>query len=81
MKQKSNDNTCVAERDGRPVDRRAPMPQAGAMNPVTQLSADDVLADEGYMPPHDAAEQPTMRQIEQETITVNPSADSMESRG
>ncbi len=57
------------------------MPQSAAMRPVTQLSPDDVLADGGPMIPHDANEQPTMRQIEQETITVNPSAESMESRG
>lgn len=81
MKQPNNNNTCVAERDTQPVDRRASMPQSAAMQPVTQLSPDDVLVNDGPMPPHDAGEQPTMRQIEQETITVNPSADSMESRG
>ncbi|MDE6139843.1 MAG: hypothetical protein K2F95_02700 [Alistipes sp.] len=81
MKQCNNDNTCVAERDAQTADKHATMPQSTAMQPVTQLSPDDVLADEGPMTPHDEHEQPTMRQIEQETITVNPSADSMESRG
>lgn len=75
------DNVCVAERDAQSTDKRATMPQSAAMRPVTQLSPDDVLADEGPMTPHDADGQPTMRQIEQEAIMVNPSAESMESRG
>lgn len=81
MNSLKNDDVCVAERDAQPTDKRATMPQSAAMQPVTQLSPDDVLADEGPMTPHDSSEQPTMRQIEQDTITVNPSADSMESRG
>lgn len=81
MKSEYNSNTCVAERNDASVDKRSSMMQSAAQPPVTQLSPDDVLADEGPMTPHDGSESPDRRQIEQETIMVNPSAESMESRG
>ena len=49
--------------------------------PVTQITPDDILADGGPIPPATEDGTPTQRQIEQDVVTVNPSADSMESRG
>ena len=56
-------------------------PQGTRVNTVTQDNPDDVLAEQGPMTPHGKDTPPTQRQIEQEVMTVNPSADSMESRG
>ena len=43
--------------------------------PVTQIPPADILAAGGPIAPA------TQRQIEQDVVSVNPSADSMESRG
>lgn len=77
MKYDCNDNT----RKRQAGDTRADMPGQSVTGPVTQISADDVLAEEGPMTPHDSSEAPDMRQIEQEVTKINPSIDSMESRG
>ena len=49
--------------------------------PVTQITPDDILADGGPITPATEDGTPTQRQIEQDVVSVNPSADSMESRG
>lgn len=49
--------------------------------PVTQITPDDILAEGGPITPATEDGSPTQRQIEQDVVTVNPSADSMESRG
>ena len=49
--------------------------------PVTQLTPDALHAAGGLVPPAPEDGSPTQRQIEQDAVTVNPSADSMESRG
>lgn len=56
-------------------------PQGTQEIPVTQITPDDVLADGGPITPATEDGTPTERQIEQDVVTVNPSADSMESRG
>ena len=49
--------------------------------PVTQITPDDILAEGGPITPAPEDGSPTQRQIERDVVTVNPSADSMESRG
>lgn len=49
--------------------------------PVTQITPDDILADGSPITPATEDGTPTQRQIEQDVVSVNPSADSMESRG
>ena len=58
--------------------RSANMPQETT---VTQITPDDILADGGPLTPAQGDETPTERQLEEDTVTVNPSVDSMESRG
>lgn len=48
---------------------------------VTQLTPDDVLADDGAMAATHGDEAPTEREMEQDVMTINPSVESMESRG
>ena len=48
---------------------------------VTQITPDDILADGGPIAPAKGDETPTERQLEEDVVTVNPSVDSMESRG
>ena len=45
--------------------------------PVTQITPDDILAEGGPITPATEDGSPTQRQIEQDVVTVNPSADSM----
>ena len=56
-------------------------PQGMQGIPVTQITPDDILAEGGPITPAPEDGSPTQRQIEQDVVTVNPSADSMESRG
>lgn len=56
-------------------------PQGTRVNTVTQINPDDVMADNGPMAPQDRNAPPTQRQMEQDVMSVNPSTDSMESRG
>lgn len=56
-------------------------PQATGEMTVTQLTPDDLLAEEGPMCPAAGDGTPTQEQLEQDVVTVNPSVDSMESRG
>ena len=56
-------------------------PQGMQEIPVTQITPDDILAEGGPITPATEDGPPTQRQIEQDVVTVNPSADSMESRG
>ena len=58
--------------------RSANMPQEIT---VTQSTPDDILADGGPITPAKRDETPTERQLEEDVVTVNPSVDSMESRG
>lgn len=48
---------------------------------VTQVTPDDILNDGGPITPATGDGTPTERQLEQDVVTVNPSVDSMESRG
>lgn len=56
-------------------------PQGTRETTVTQLTPDDELADGGAIEPADDDGTPSRRQLEQDVMTVNPSLDSMESRG
>ena len=49
--------------------------------PVTQITPDAKHPQRGPITPATEDGSPTQRQIEQDVVTVNPSADSMESRG
>ncbi|MCH5330677.1 MAG: hypothetical protein J1E04_06875 [Alistipes sp.] len=48
---------------------------------TTQLTPDDQLSDGGAMPPEREGEGTSWRKVEQDTVAVNPSAESMDSRG
>ena len=48
---------------------------------VTQLTPDDQLEDGGAMPRDTGSDTPTWREVEQDTVAINPSAESMDSRG
>ena len=48
---------------------------------VTQVTPDDILNDGGPITPAIGDGTPTERQLEQDVVMVNPSDDSMESRG
>ena len=48
---------------------------------VTQVTPDDILNDGGPITPATGDGTPTERLLEQDVVTVNPSVDSMESRG
>lgn len=56
-------------------------PQPAQQTTVTQVSPDDILANGGPITPSTADGTPSERQLEQDVITVNPSIDSMDSRG
>lgn len=56
-------------------------PQATQETTVTQLTPDDVLIAEGPVPPAAPDGTPSREALEQDVVTVNPSLDSMESRG
>lgn len=56
-------------------------PEATQEMTVTQITPDDVLANGGPIEPAEADGTPAERQVEQDVVTVNPSLDSMESRG
>lgn len=58
--------------------RSANMPQEIT---VTQITPDDILADGGPIASAKGDETPSERQLEEDVVTVNPSVDSMESRG
>ena len=45
------------------------------------MNVDDILNDGGPITPATGDGTPTERQLEQDVVTVNPSVDSMESRG
>lgn len=55
--------------------------QATQETTVTQLTPDDVLFAEGPIPPAAADGTPSREALEQDVVAVNPSLDSMESRG
>ena len=55
--------------------------RTGAEITVTQVTPDDILNDGGPITPATGDGTPTERQLEQDVVTVNPSVDSMESRG
>ena len=48
---------------------------------VTHVTPDDILNDGGPITPAIGDGTPTERQLEQDVVMVNPSVDSMESRG
>ena len=48
---------------------------------VTQVTPDDILNDGGPITPATGDGTPTERLLEQDVVMVNPSVDSMESRG
>lgn len=47
----------------------------------TQITPDDIPGDDGSIAPASADGTPSQQQIEQDVVAVNPSVDSMESRG
>ena len=55
--------------------------EQSAIGETTQLTSDDQLADGGAMPGEIAGEPTTWRKVEQDTVAVNPSPESMDSRG
>lgn len=48
---------------------------------VTQITPDDILAEEGPIEPRVSDGAVTAEEVEQDVATLNPSIDSMESRG
>lgn len=56
-------------------------PQATQEKTVIQLTPDDVLSAEGPIPPAAEDGTPSREALEQDVVAVNPSLDSMESRG
>lgn len=48
---------------------------------VTQITADDILAEEGPIAPPTEDEPSSQEAVEEEVTIVNPSVESMESRG
>lgn len=52
-----------------------------AIGKTTQLTPDDQLADGGAMPEERPNEATSWRKVEQDTVAVNPSSESMDSRG
>lgn len=59
----------------------ARQPEPAQETTVTQITPDDVLTDGGPITPATGDGAPTERQLEQDVVMVNPSVDSMESRG
>ena len=59
----------------------ARQPEPAQATTVTQITHDDVLTDGGPITPATGDGTPTERQLEQDVVMVNPSVDSMESRG
>ena len=59
----------------------ARQPEPAQETTVTQITPDDVLTDGGPITPATGDGTPTERQLEQDVVMVNPSVDSMESRG
>lgn len=78
MKQ-SNDkhDTSTLIEAGQPSDN----PRATRETTLTQVTPDDIVAEGGPITPAEDDGTPTERQLEQDVVTVNPSVDSMESRG
>lgn len=68
--------------DEQQTDRTAACQQCEAReSTVTQITPDDILASGGPITPETGDGSPTERQLEQDVVTVNPSVDSMDSRG
>ena len=81
-----NNNTAAAPQAGiqseaRSDKQRAANNDASDGQTVTQLTPDDQLEDGGAMPCDDGQQTPTWREVEQDTVAVNPSVESMDSRG
>lgn len=55
--------------------------EQSAIGETTQLTSDDQLTDGGAMPDEVAGAATSWRKVEQDTVAVNPSPDSMNSRG
>lgn len=55
--------------------------ERSAIGQTTQLTSDDQLADGGAMPPERRGGDTSWRKVEQDTVAVNPSPESMNSRG
>lgn len=56
-------------------------PQNTQETTVTQITPDDILADGGPIISANGDGSPTERQLEEDVVTVNPSVESMDSRG
>lgn len=76
--------------DGRTTDRCSPRGEnsqtgretdATGIETVTQITPDDILAEEGPIAPCVSGGVVTAKEVEQDVVTINPSIDSMESRG
>lgn len=52
-----------------------------AIGRTTQLTPDDQLADGGAMPAESDGGATSWRKVEQDTVAVNPSVESMQGRG
>lgn len=65
-----------AAHDAEPKSSNPPL-----MGTSTQLTPDDILAEEGPVAPAREDGTVTAEQLEEDVVTVNPSVDSMESRG
>ena len=53
----------------------------GPRSESTQLTPDDQLRDGGAMPCDTGSDTPSWREVEQDTVALNPSVESMDSRG
>lgn len=54
---------------------------ATGIGTVTQITPDDILAEEGPIAPRVRGGTVTAEEVEQDVVTLNPSVESMESRG
>lgn len=63
------------------LENRTLTAEQSAVGETTQLTSDDQLADGGAMPAERSGAATSWRKVEQDTVAVNPSPESMDSRG
>ena len=81
MKRPAYDKEALREnKGGMQVGQPSADPQQTQETTRTQITPDDI-SDDGPIAPASANGTPSRQQIEQDVVAVNPSVDSMESRG